>query len=59
MQVGRRSRRLLALLMGLELLLGAGSVGALAADPQPGQATDRSHLKVVIVVGPVSGLTDT
>jgi hypothetical protein len=59
MQIGRRSRRLLALLLGLQLLLGAGSVGALAADPQPGQGNGRSHLKVVIVVGPVGGLTDT
>ena len=59
MQIGGRTRRLLTLMMALEVVLCMAAVGVLAAGPGPALASDARHLKVVIVVGPVGGLTDS
>ena len=58
MRIGGRAMRRLALLMGLEVLLGAGAVGLLAAEPVAARTPEASHIKVVIVVGPVGSMTD-
>lgn len=45
-------------LLGLEVLLGAGALGLLGAAPTAARTSERGHVKVVIVVGPVGAMTD-
>ena len=52
-----RARRLLTVVVGLQMLIGATALGVLAS-PVSASTSKASHVKVVIIVGPVSGLTD-
>lgn len=56
MQMGRTAGQRLAFLMVLEVLFGAVAVGIFAVSPATA-AVRQSHVKVVVVVGPVGGLT--
>ncbi len=59
MRIWPMAGRQLALLMVLEVLLGAVAAGVLGADAVSA-ATDRErHVKVVIIVGPVGALTSS
>lgn len=57
MHMDSRARRVLSVVIGLQLLIGGTALGVFGT-PDNVSARESSHLKVVIIVGPVSGLTD-